>query len=138
VVATQSQQSLLGGSEALQIDSKQRNTTMTTKFKPFDPTTAKNGDTLYGVLSGNEYIYIGKAHVSNNASVIYDVKAGEYFRVFDKHLQVAVPKRTVWINLCRDGDKHGVGYFYPTEDEAVRKKMTNSLIGTYAIEIDAE
>ena len=111
---------------------------MTTKFKPFDPTTAKNGDTLYDVLSGNAYRYIGKAHVNNNASVVYEVKTGVYSRVFDKNLQVAVPKRTVWINLYRDSDKHGMGYFYPTEDEAARKKMTNSFIGTYSIEIDVE
>lgn len=110
---------------------------MTTKFKPFDPTTAKNGDTLYGVLSGDEYRYIGKAQVNNNASVIYEVKTGVYSWVFDKHLQVAVPKRTVWINIYDSYAHHA--YWYTSESKALKAAdSTNPQYrGTFPIEIDA-
>lgn len=113
---------------------------MTTKFKPFDPTTAKNGDTLYDVLSGNAYRYIGKAHVNNNASVVYEVKTGVYSRVFDKNLQVAVPKRTVWINMYSGATECKTGYWYDEEYQAKAGAIHKSkyFIGTYPIEIDAE
>lgn len=110
---------------------------MTTKFKPFDPTTAKNGDIVYiSCYESRPYKYIGPDVVSKDASVIHNDSG--YGWDFNSKLMVKVPKKTVWINLYRDSDKHGMGYFYPTEDEAVRKKMTNSFIGTYSIEIDVE
>ena len=111
---------------------------MTTKFKPFDPATAKNGDTLYGVLSGDEYKYIGKAHAVTDASVIYEVKTGSYSWVFDKHLQVAVPKRTVWVNIYDTPAQHA--YWYSSELFARTAADSDNPIyrGTFPIEIDAE
>lgn len=113
---------------------------MTTKFKPFDPTTAKNGDTLYGVVSGDECKYIGKAQAIINASVIYEVKTGSYSWAFDNHLQVAVPKRTVWINMYSGATECKTGYWYDEEYQAKAGAIHKSkyFIGTYPIEIDAE
>lgn len=111
---------------------------MTTKFKPFDPTTAQNGDTLYGVLYGDEYKYIGKEQVNKHASVIYEVKTGAYSWVFDKHLQVAVPKRTVWVNIYDTPTQHA--YWYETEHAALTAADSTKpkYRGTFPIEIDAE
>lgn len=114
---------------------------MTTKCKPFDPTTAQNGDTLYGILFGDEYKYIGKAHAVTDASVIYEVKTGSYFWVFDKHLQVvAVPKRTVWVNVYDYSYRNTIEAFpYPTKEEAEDNRDENRYFkGTFPIEIDAE
>ena len=113
---------------------------MTTKFKPFDPATAKNGDTLYGILSGDEYKYIGKAHAVTDASVIYEVKTGSYSWVFDKHLQVAVPNRTVWVNVYDYAYCNSLAAFpYLTKEEAEKNNKKNRYFkGTFPIEIDAE
>ena len=113
---------------------------MTTKFKPFDPTTAQNGDTMYGVISGIEYKYIGKAHANNNASVVYEVNTGVYLWIFDKNLKVAVPKRTVWINMYSGSAECKTAYWYDEEDQARAGALPKSkyYIGTYSLEIDAE
>ena len=111
---------------------------MTTKFKPFDPTTAKNGDTVYGVPTGDEFKFIGKAHAVQDASVVYGVKTGNYVHVFDDYLQVAVPKKTVWVNIYESTAQYA--YWYTTEHRALKAAdATNPKYrGTFPIEIDAE
>lgn len=113
---------------------------MTTKFKPFDPTTAQNGDTVYGVLYNDEFKFIGKAHAVQDASVVYGVKTGNYLWVFNKYLQVAVPKRTVWINMYSGSVECKTAYWYDEEDQARAGALPKSkyYIGTYSLEIDAE
>lgn len=113
---------------------------MTTKFKPFDPTTVKNGDTVYSVITGDKFKFIGKTHTEQDASVVYGVKRGSYLCVFNKYLQVAVPKRTVWINMYSGSVECKTAYWYDEEDQARAGALPKSkyYIGTYSLEIDAE
>lgn len=106
---------------------------MTTKFKPFDPATAKNGDIVYFYCNEKKtYKYIGADVVKKDASVVHNDSGYGWY--FNKHLQVAVPKRTVWINM------YDSAYWYDSEGTALKAADSNNpqYRGTFPIEIDAE
>jgi len=113
---------------------------MSNKFKPFDPTTAKSGDVVY--LSCNvkkPYQYIGPDVVHSFASVIYH--NGGYGWDYDRNLVVAVPKKTVWVNVYAysRADSNPSVYAYTTKEQAEYSCNPNKYFkGTFPIEIDAE
>ena len=105
---------------------------MTTKFKPFDPTTAKNGDVVY--ISCNEkrpYKYIGPDVVNKDASVIHNDSG--YGWDFNVQLRVKVPKKTVWVNVYNDG----TAYWHTAKENAANdKRKFSCIVGTYPVEIE--
>ena len=112
---------------------------MTTKFKPFDPTTAQNGDTVYLAINTKKaFRYIGPDIVNKDASVIHNDQG--YGWDFNSQLVVAVPKRTVWINMYSGSVECKTAYWYDEEDQARAGALPKSkyYIGTYSLEIDAE
>ena len=113
---------------------------MTNKFKPFDPSTAKNGDSVYGVVSGEPYTYVGPRPNDPKNSVCIS-HCGNYRTIGNTSLQVLVPKKTVWINVYDYGNVNmGVDAFpYLTKEEADEHIDKNKYFrGTFTIEIDAE
>ena len=108
---------------------------MTDKFIPFNPETAKNGDTVY-VYKRKPYTYIGKDAYNKNASVIQNEDG--YGWDYNNDLTVKAPKKTVWVNIYNGLNGDDVGYYYNTKEEAIKASSPKerSYIGTYPLEID--
>ena len=107
---------------------------MTDKFIPFNPETAKNGDTVYGCYSKAEFVYIGPTPINGHSSfvIVYDV-ANELYKAmpFD-NLRIKAPKKTVWVNVYKDG----TDYHHETKAKADQSIKNINFIGTYPLEID--
>ena len=110
---------------------------MTDKFIPFNPETAKNGDTVYGCYSKAEFVYIGPTPINGHSSfvIVYDVANELYKAMPSDNLRIKAPKRTVWINVYRQGvacywyDKEGVAH-------SNVNRYSGAYIGTYPLEIN--
>ena len=110
---------------------------MTNKFIPFNPETAKNGDTVY-VYKRKPYTYIGKDAYNKNASVIQNEDG--YGWDYNNDLTVKAPKKTVWVNVYKQNAASGyVIHYYRHEQEAAKYQGARHMctfIGTYPLEID--
>jgi len=113
---------------------------MTDKFIPFNPETAKNGDIVYGKLTGHKYLYVGEHPAFPDRVVTY--KASERRLGFElpENLEVKAPKKTVWVNVYKSPYGDGfLSHVYDTEYGAksnVIQCQSMKYIGTYPLEID--
>lgn len=112
---------------------------MTAKFIPFDPKTAKNGDIVYGVLTGREYRYVGKHPINNDGVITYTVAEKHLGFELPENLKIKQPMKTVWINIV----KYGLCGLESSvfDDEKMAKGMSSKYagdyLGTFPIEIPA-
>ncbi len=107
---------------------------MTDKFIPFNPETAKNGNIVYGCYSKAEFVYIGPTPINGHSSfvIVYDV-ANELYKAmpFD-NLRIKAPKKTVWVNVYKDG----TAVWRPSKKETLLFVDKDKLVDTYPLEID--
>lgn len=108
---------------------------MTDKFIPFNPETAKNGDTVYAF--GNtcrSYIYVGPCPNKVDSCVVLNPRDNHCGVCWHYELTVKAPKKTVWVNVYSDSVKC---FRYDSEDEAKRNAIKMEIyVGTYPLEID--
>ena len=106
---------------------------MTDKFIPFNPETAKNGDTVYAF--GNtcrSYIYVGPCPNKVDSYVVLNPRDNHYGVCWHYELTVKAPKKTVWVNVYQDG----TDYHHETKAKADQAIKNINFIGTYPLEID--
>ncbi len=107
---------------------------MTDKFIPFNPETAKNGDTVYAF--GNtcrSYIYVGPCPNKVDSYVVLNPRDNHYGVCWHYELTVKAPKKTVWVNVYGNTT---TGLVYPTEQDAISQRLQGNYTGTYPLEID--
>ena len=105
---------------------------MTDKFLPFNPETAKNGDTVYYI--GGSFWFVGINPKCPNECILIR-PGGSPIIAVNSGVTIKAPKKTVWMNVY--GDDLAC-YWYPTEKIAKDYADTASTwyIGTYPLEID--
>lgn len=106
---------------------------MTDKFTPFNPETAKNGDTVYAF--GNtcrSYIYVGPCPNKVDSYVVLNPRDNHYGVCWHYELTVKAPKKTVWVNVYKDG----TAVWWPSKKDALLFADKDKLVDMYPLEID--
>lgn len=112
---------------------------MTDKFIPFNPETAKNGDTVYAF--GNtcrSYIYVGPCPNKVDSYVVLNPRDNHYGVCWHYELTVKAPKKTVWVNLVKYGLCGIESSVFACEKIAkgMASKYAGDYLGTFPLEID--
>lgn len=110
---------------------------MTDKFIPFNPETAKNGDTVYYI--DNRFLFVG-VNPKYRGECFLIQPGGTLILANNSGVTVKAPKKAVWVNLIKyhPGDAMMYAYVYESEKQAKEelKSHMGHCIGTYPLEID--
>ena len=103
---------------------------MTDKFIHVNKETVKNGDTVY-LGRDAKFLYVGE-HPARYESAVIMSPSGYLTHDLYSNLEVKAPKKTVWVNVYKDG----TAVWWPSKKDALLFANKDKLVDMCPLEID--